>query len=89
MVGLSLISQHTLRALNPRPFTQPTEHKSRKGVRRRGLTRLKPPPKFKKKIIIYSFKYGAFYVLQFVQRSQFHSHLITIVFIDEDAEAGH
>ena len=48
-----------------------------KGVRRRGLTGLKPPPpKFKKKIIIYSFKYGAFYVLQFVQRS----HFITIVY---------
>jgi len=38
-----------------------------------------PPPKLKK-TIIYSFKYGAFYVLQFVQRSQFHNHFITIVF---------
>ena len=37
------------------------------------------PPEIKKKII-YSFKYGAFYVLQFVQRSQFHNHFITIVF---------
>ena len=40
------------------------------------------PPEIEKKNIIYSFKYGAFYVLQFVQRSQFHNHLITIVFID-------
>jgi len=39
-------------------------------------------PQIKKKIIIYLFKYGAFYVLQFVQRSQFHNHFITIVFID-------
>ena len=49
----------------------------------RGLTGLKPSPKLKKKlIIIYSFKYGSFYVLQFVQRSQFHNCFIIIVFID-------
>jgi len=52
-----------------------------KGVRRRGLTGLKPLPKYPEKII-YSFRSGAFYVSQFVQRSQFHDHFITIVYID-------
>jgi len=54
---------------------------SLKGVRRRGLTGLKPPPRNSPIKIIYSFNFksGAFYVLQFVQRSQFHNHFITIV----------
>jgi len=39
------------------------------------------PPKHPEKII-YSFKSGAFYVSQFVQRSQFHNYFITIVYID-------
>ena len=35
---------------------------------------------------IYLFKSGAFYVSQFVQRSLFHNHFITIVYIDQDTE---
>ena len=41
-----------------------------KGVRRRGLTGLKPLPKYPRKII-YSFKSGAFYVSQFVKKVNF------------------
>ena len=37
-----------------------------RGVRRIGLTGLKPPPRNPPKKIIYSFKSGAFYVSQFV-----------------------
>ena len=37
-----------------------------RGVRRIGLTRLKPPPPKSPQKIIYSFKSGAFYVSQFV-----------------------
>ena len=33
-----------------------------------GADGAKAPPEIKKKIIIYSFKYGAFYVLQFVYK---------------------
>ena len=46
-----------------------------------GADGAKAPPEIKKKI--FTHLYGAFYyVLQFVQRSQFHNHFITIVFID-------
>ena len=59
----------------------PLRETGTKGVRRRGLTGPKPLPKYPEKII-YSFKSGAFYVSQFVQRSQFHNHFITIVYIN-------
>ena len=42
------------------------DHRTIRGVRRIGLTRLKPPPLNPPKKIIYSFKSGAFYVSQFV-----------------------
>jgi len=44
-----------------------------KGVRRKGLTGLKPLPKSPEKNYLL-IQTGAFYVSQFIQRSQFHNH---------------
>ena len=44
------------------------------GRTQEGADGAKASPEILRKKIIYSFKSGAFYVSQFVQRSQFHNH---------------